>query len=202
MKFYLLISYHFDLYNILKNIIPFFLKEPPPVPKMEENGNTAPLPNGTGHPPSIKNIGTYRRIVKNIKKYSFWLFAFIFITFLIAYGTWLLTASNYYDWDPSEKYNALPLEDEDGNANETNRLFTKEETTFRPTAKKKTVESTFRFKDIFKNVIFPKLEEVRRKQRGGVDSEEEASEEYEEETGGATAEVTTMRLDTVNATEG
>lgn len=41
------------------------------------------------------------------------------------------------------------------------------------------VESTFRFKDIFKHVIFPKLQELEAKRGGGSESEEEYVESEE-----------------------
>ncbi|OXA44653.1 glycine receptor subunit alphaZ1 [Folsomia candida] len=120
---------------------------------------------------------TYTGLGKNIKKYSFWSFAIIFITFLTLYGTWLIVASDYYAWDPSPKYNSLPTLE---NGTETeNRLFSREETEFKPTSKKKVVESTFRFKDIFKHVIFPKLQELEAKRGGGSESEEEYVESEE-----------------------
>lgn len=133
------------------------------------------LENGGPHKKKL-STGRYKMLAKNIKEYSFWLFACIFIGFLICFSIWILTASDYYTWEPSPKYNTVEVE-EDSNTTAT-RLFSKEETTFKPTSRKKTVESTFRFKDIFKNIIFPKVQSL----QGLGEESEEASYEEEETT--------------------
>lgn len=101
----------------------------------------------------------------------------------------MIIASDYYGWDPSPDFNAVPLEE----GNDTNRLFTKLEHVFKPTAKKKIVESTWRFKDIFKNVIFPNVQAALEAVEG---SEEVSSEEVD---GEMEAEVTTLLSTVVEA---
>jgi hypothetical protein len=50
---------------------------------------------------------TYHKIVDFTKRYAFWTFAIIFLTFLIGYWCWILNCSGYFDWNPNPKYNSV-----------------------------------------------------------------------------------------------
>jgi len=97
----------------------------------------------------------YSKFVNQTKKYAFWLFAIIFIVFLITYFCWLMFSANYFEWEPNPKYNAVPQED----GNEDNKLFAKQEKHFVESNQKKVVDTWLRFRKLFNEVISPRLPE-------------------------------------------
>jgi hypothetical protein len=67
---------------------------------------------------------TYHKIVDFTKRYAFWAFAIIFLTFLIVYWCWLLNCSGYFDWNPNPKYNAAgDVNDQTDDAEDGSNLY-------------------------------------------------------------------------------
>ena len=108
----------------------------------------------------------YARLVTQTRHY-------IFTFFTVVFGLGLLTSSDYSAGDLSTKHNSLELDDGD-----VIRLFVKQESPFWPNVTKKDVESEFRYADLEKLIICPKLKAFNPNDTTCVD------EEYEYEADG------------------
>lgn len=79
-----------------------------------------------------------------------------FIGFLATFTSWILLSSEYCNWEPSPKHNAIPL----GEGNQTNKLFGYISTAFDDDDEDKLPENDIRYLDIVEGVITPKLKEL------------------------------------------
>jgi len=96
------------------------------------------------------------RLPRHMSRYAFLAFALVFIAFLVVFPMWLLNSSDYLNWSPSEKYNAVPM----SNGSDENRLFKLSTKLFSAKQTAKVVKSSYRFTRLHKNVIAPKLREI------------------------------------------
>ncbi|OXA63410.1 Glutamate-gated chloride channel alpha [Folsomia candida] len=69
--------------------------------------------HGDQPPPSsiVEVKRKYSLLLRFTKYYAFFVFALAFVTFVVVYWWWLLTFSNYFDWNPTQEFNAV--EDDD-----------------------------------------------------------------------------------------
>ncbi|OXA62392.1 Gamma-aminobutyric acid receptor subunit beta-like [Folsomia candida] len=74
------------------------------------------------HVMASANVETYQRLVGFTQKYGFRVFSVTFISVVVTYWTWLLVASDYFNWNPSIKFNNL-AGDEDGQGNERSSIW-------------------------------------------------------------------------------